>query len=68
MNVIVIVYSIIITLMLIWNIIMEYYKEEEYKNLYEEVKYENELLKREIYIINNLKILNDRVSKKNVRR
>lgn len=52
MNVIVIICSIIVFIMLLWSI----FKEEKYKDLYEEVKDENKLLKRKI---NELIILND---------
>ena len=52
MNVIVIICSIIVFVMLLWSI----FKEEKYKDLYEEVKDENKLLKRKI---NELIMLND---------
>lgn len=55
MNVIVIICSIIVFIMLLWSI----FKEEKYKDLYEEVKDENKLLKRKIDKIDELIILND---------
>ncbi len=55
MNVIVIICSIIVFVMLLWSI----FKEEQYKNLYEEEKDENKLLRRKIEKIDELIILND---------
>lgn len=54
MNVIVIICSIIVFVMLLWSIFKE--EKEQYKNLYEEVKDENKLLRKKI---DELIMLND---------